>query len=175
MDYIRTDENGQLVFEQSTEFLQIPSCLFGFHILENDTKIRVFICIVRIYISGISAAVTPNHFHGSALLRKIVFNIIILVLCRKNRKTVWHFRVNPETSYGRMGLRKKHRHIAALSFIAEAQCLFNYPLYHVLERNRLRCCLLIRRALHPHEISFLYNLFQLLQTDAYRFYLSQRH
>ena len=31
MDYIRTDENGQLVFEQSTEFLQIPSCLFGFH------------------------------------------------------------------------------------------------------------------------------------------------
>ncbi len=35
MDYIRTDENGQLVFEQSTEFLQIPSCLFGFHNTET--------------------------------------------------------------------------------------------------------------------------------------------
>ena len=35
MDYIRTDENGQLVFEQSTEFLQIPFCLFGFHNTET--------------------------------------------------------------------------------------------------------------------------------------------
>ena len=35
MDYIRTDENGQLIFEQSTEFLQIPSCLFGFHNTET--------------------------------------------------------------------------------------------------------------------------------------------
>lgn len=35
MDYIRTDGNGQLVFEQSTEFLQIPSCLFGFHNTET--------------------------------------------------------------------------------------------------------------------------------------------
>ena len=31
MDYIRTDENGQLVFEHSAEFFQIPFCLFGFH------------------------------------------------------------------------------------------------------------------------------------------------
>ena len=35
MDYIRSDEKGQLVFEQSTEFLQIPSCLFGFHNTET--------------------------------------------------------------------------------------------------------------------------------------------
>ena len=31
MNYIRTAENGQLVFEQSTEYLQIPSTLYGFH------------------------------------------------------------------------------------------------------------------------------------------------
>ena len=30
MDHIRTNENGQLVFEQSTEHLQIPNCLYGF-------------------------------------------------------------------------------------------------------------------------------------------------
>ena len=35
MDYIRTDEKGQLVFEQSTKFLQIPSCLFGFYNTET--------------------------------------------------------------------------------------------------------------------------------------------
>jgi len=35
MDYIRTDANGQLVFEQSTEFLHIPCCLFGFHNTET--------------------------------------------------------------------------------------------------------------------------------------------
>ena len=35
MDYIRTDENGQLVLEQSTEFLHIPCCLFGFHNTET--------------------------------------------------------------------------------------------------------------------------------------------
>lgn len=31
MDYIRTEENGQLAFAQSEEFLLIPSCLYGFH------------------------------------------------------------------------------------------------------------------------------------------------
>ena len=31
MDYIRTEANGQLCFTQSTEFLLIPSCLYGFH------------------------------------------------------------------------------------------------------------------------------------------------
>ena len=35
MDYIRTDENGQLVLEQSTEFLHIPCCLYGFHNTET--------------------------------------------------------------------------------------------------------------------------------------------
>ncbi len=35
MDYIRTNENGQLVFEESTEYLQIPSCLYGFHNTET--------------------------------------------------------------------------------------------------------------------------------------------
>ena len=30
MDYIRTDADGQLTFTQSTEFLKIPSCLYGF-------------------------------------------------------------------------------------------------------------------------------------------------
>lgn len=30
MDYIRSSENGQLVFTQSTDFLKIPSCLYGF-------------------------------------------------------------------------------------------------------------------------------------------------
>ena len=35
MDYIRTDANGQLVFEQSTEFLHIPCCLYGFHNTET--------------------------------------------------------------------------------------------------------------------------------------------
>ena len=28
MDYIRTDENGQLVLEQSTEFLYIPCLIY---------------------------------------------------------------------------------------------------------------------------------------------------
>ena len=35
MDYIRTTENGQLVFEQSTEFLRIPSTLYGFQNTET--------------------------------------------------------------------------------------------------------------------------------------------
>ena len=35
MDYTRIDANGQLVFEQSTEFLHIPCCLFGFQNTET--------------------------------------------------------------------------------------------------------------------------------------------
>ena len=35
MDYARIDTNGQLVFEQSTEVLHIPYCLFGFHNTET--------------------------------------------------------------------------------------------------------------------------------------------
>jgi transposase len=35
MDYIRTEATGQLVFEQSTEFLHIPCCLYGFHNTET--------------------------------------------------------------------------------------------------------------------------------------------
>ena len=30
MDYIRTDADGQLTLTKSTEFLKIPSCLYGF-------------------------------------------------------------------------------------------------------------------------------------------------
>ncbi len=35
MDYIRTDAAGQLVFEHSSEYLLIPSCLYGFHNTET--------------------------------------------------------------------------------------------------------------------------------------------
>ena len=38
MDYIRTDTAGQLVFEHSSEYLLIPSCLYGFH--NNETIAR---------------------------------------------------------------------------------------------------------------------------------------
>ena len=31
MDYIRTKEDGQLVISRFTEFLHIPSALYGFH------------------------------------------------------------------------------------------------------------------------------------------------
>ena len=34
MDYIRKEADGQLAFTQSTDFLKIPSCLYGFH---NET------------------------------------------------------------------------------------------------------------------------------------------
>lgn len=37
MYYIRTEANGQLVFSQSTDFLSIPSCLYGFHNTETTT------------------------------------------------------------------------------------------------------------------------------------------
>ena len=37
MDYIRTAENGQLVFEEFTENLHIPSALYGFH--NTDTVV----------------------------------------------------------------------------------------------------------------------------------------
>ena len=36
MDYIRTDANGQLTFTRSTDFLKIPSCLYGF---DNETTV----------------------------------------------------------------------------------------------------------------------------------------
>ena len=41
MNYIRTEANGQLVFEQSTEFLMIPSCLSGFHNESTDVQTAV--------------------------------------------------------------------------------------------------------------------------------------
>ena len=31
MDYIRTEADGQLTLTQSTEYLLLPSCLYGFH------------------------------------------------------------------------------------------------------------------------------------------------
>ena len=38
MNYIRTQANGQLVFTQSTSFLRIPSCLYGFKNESTETK-----------------------------------------------------------------------------------------------------------------------------------------
>ena len=38
MDYIRTEEDGQLAFTQSTEFLFIPSSLYGFHNTETTIE-----------------------------------------------------------------------------------------------------------------------------------------
>lgn len=37
MDYIRTDAEGQLTFTQSTDFLRIPSCLYGFENTATST------------------------------------------------------------------------------------------------------------------------------------------
>jgi len=39
MDYIRNSEDGQLVFTRSTEFLRIPSCLYGFMNHSTTTEI----------------------------------------------------------------------------------------------------------------------------------------
>ena len=39
MDYIRTETDGQLAITQSTEYLLIPSCLYGFHNTETTTGI----------------------------------------------------------------------------------------------------------------------------------------
>ena len=38
MDYIRTDADGQLTLTQSTEFLFLPSCLYGFHNTETTVE-----------------------------------------------------------------------------------------------------------------------------------------
>ena len=41
MDYIRTDADGQLTLTQSTDFLKIPSCLYGFVNESNSTGLSV--------------------------------------------------------------------------------------------------------------------------------------
>ena len=38
MDYIRTEADGQLAFTQSTDFLFLPSCLYGFHNTETTVE-----------------------------------------------------------------------------------------------------------------------------------------
>ncbi len=38
MDYIRTDADGQLTLTQSTEFLILPSCFYGFHNTETTIE-----------------------------------------------------------------------------------------------------------------------------------------
>jgi transposase len=38
MDYIRTEQNGQLIFTQSSDYLQIPSSLYGFHNTETTVE-----------------------------------------------------------------------------------------------------------------------------------------
>ena len=39
IDYIRTEADGQLTFTQSTDFLRIPSCLYGF--INESTSTRI--------------------------------------------------------------------------------------------------------------------------------------
>ena len=41
MDYIRVDANGQLTLTQSTEFLFLPSCLYGFHNTETTVETAI--------------------------------------------------------------------------------------------------------------------------------------
>ena len=52
MDYIRVDTNGQLTLTQSTEYLFIPSCLYGFHNTETTVETaksgRTVYCFVGI-------------------------------------------------------------------------------------------------------------------------------
>ena len=38
MDYIRTEADGQLTLTQSTEYLLLPSCLYGFHNTETTVE-----------------------------------------------------------------------------------------------------------------------------------------
>ncbi len=38
IDYTRVEENGQLTFTQSTDFLFLPSCLYGFHNTETTVE-----------------------------------------------------------------------------------------------------------------------------------------
>ncbi len=38
MDYIRTEADGQLTLTQSTEYLVLPSCLYGFHNTETTVE-----------------------------------------------------------------------------------------------------------------------------------------
>ena len=38
MDYIRTEADGQLTLTQSTEYLFLPSCLYGFHNTETTVE-----------------------------------------------------------------------------------------------------------------------------------------
>ncbi len=39
MDHIRKEANGQLAFTQSTDYLKIPSCLYGF--CNKDTSVKI--------------------------------------------------------------------------------------------------------------------------------------
>ena len=41
MDYIRVDADGQLTLTQSTEFLFLPSCLYGFHNTETTVETAI--------------------------------------------------------------------------------------------------------------------------------------
>ena len=41
MNYIRTEADGQLVFDETTEFLMIPSMLHGFHNTSTETASSV--------------------------------------------------------------------------------------------------------------------------------------
>lgn len=42
MQYIRPEADGQLIFAESTEFLRIPCCLYGFHNTETTVHETVF-------------------------------------------------------------------------------------------------------------------------------------
>ena len=55
MDYIRTEADGQLALTQSTEYLVLPSCLYGFH--NNETTVETA-------KSGRFGKLSDNHFVG---------------------------------------------------------------------------------------------------------------
>ena len=82
MDYIRTEADGQLTLTQSTEYLFLPSCLYGFHntettvetakskriiychrgILELPEEERVCTCGQRMHINSHPDIYRVNHF-----------------------------------------------------------------------------------------------------------------
>lgn len=95
MDYIRTDAEGQLTFTQSTDFLRIPSCLYGFEnkntsthysesgrpvfcfegILADDEESSVCYCGAKLHVNN----------HVSVMLRHLPFggNLSCVNLTRK--------------------------------------------------------------------------------------------
>lgn len=109
MDYIRNGENGQLVFTQSTDFLKIPSCLYGFvnHSTVTDTTVSgrtafcfqgnldateddiICKCGCRMHINN-HPEITLRHLPFGGYLSQVKFNRN-QYLCPKCRKTKMQF------------------------------------------------------------------------------------